>query len=211
MEEYSSSVNPDHVKFGFPTVCANCHNESRWEDALFDHVAESGFTLVGAHSRIMCTDCHVNNQISGLPRDCYGCHENDFTTATEPNHVTNNFSHDCLVCHSQDIWSPSTFDHNTTKFPLTGAHVTIDCINCHESGYAGTPTDCYTCHEQDFSAVVDPNHTTNNFDHDCTICHNTSVWSPANFDHNNTNLNCGSMSSSKLHPGLYLEIEPEKP
>ena len=186
MAAYSSSVNPDHVKFGFPTMCANCHNETRWEDAIFDHVAESGFALVGAHSRILCTDCHVNNQISGLPRDCYGCHDTDFTSITDPNHVTNNFNHDCTICHSQDIWSPSTFDHNNTSFQLTGAHLTIDCVACHESGFTGTPAECYACHEQDFNGVQDPNHLTNNFDHDCTICHNTAVWSPADFDHNNT-------------------------
>ncbi len=186
MPEYSATVNPDHQKFGFPTVCAKCHNEYRWEDAVFDHVTESGFALVGAHRRILCTDCHVNNQITGLPRDCYGCHENAFITTTDPGHVANNFSHDCLPCHSQETWSPSTFDHNSTLFPLTGAHFATNCINCHESDYAGTPVDCYACHEPDFSEVQDPNHVTNNFNHDCTICHNTSAWSPASFNHNNT-------------------------
>ncbi len=185
-EEYDSAVNPDHLTFGFPTVCANCHNESRWEDAVFDHVAESGFELTGAHARILCIDCHVNNQLSGLPRDCYGCHENDYTGTPDPNHVTNNFSRDCLVCHSQEMWSPSTFDHNMTSFPLTGAHASTDCIGCHESGYSGTPAECFACHEQDFAGVTDPDHVTNNFDHDCTICHNTTAWSPADFDHNNT-------------------------
>ena len=186
MDDYLATTEPAHKEFGFPTVCANCHDEFRWEDASFDHTAQAGFALVGAHSRILCVDCHVNNQITSLPRDCYGCHQADFTATADPNHVTNNFSHDCLTCHSQETWSPSTIDHNNTMFPLTGAHMTVACISCHESGYAGTPTNCYACHDQDFAAVQDPSHVTNNFDHDCSVCHNTSVWSPANFDHNNT-------------------------
>ena len=78
------------------------------------------------------------------------------------------------------------FDHNNTGFPLTGAHVPLNCIQCHEQGYTNTPVECYACHEDDYVTVQDPNHVTNNFSQDCTECHSTSGWSPSIFDHNNT-------------------------
>lgn len=185
MDDYNATYDPEHVSFGFPTVCVQCHNEFNWHDAVFDHLAQSGFALVGSHTRIFCTNCHVNNQVSGLPHDCFGCHNEDYNATTEPAHAVNNLSHECLDCHSQEVWSPSTFDHNAV-FPLTGAHINADCISCHESGYSGTPTECYACHETDFSGVQDPNHITNNFSHDCAICHTTSAWSPSQIDHNQT-------------------------
>ncbi len=81
---------------------------------------------------------------------------------------------------------PATFNHGTTRFPLTGAHVSLACIACHANGYQNTPFDCYSCHQSNFNGVVDPNHVTNNFSHDCTVCHSTSAWSPASFNHNQT-------------------------
>jgi len=184
--DYQESKDPSHIIFGFPTDCNVCHIEDRWEGARFDHIEASGFELQGVHAFVKCTDCHVNNQLSGLPRDCFGCHETDFRNVSDPNHVGGGFPQDCIMCHTQNSWQPATFDHNLTQFPLTGAHVTLECLDCHSAGFAGTPTDCYSCHEQDFVAVSDPSHVTNNFSHDCMECHSTAGWSPATFDHNQT-------------------------
>jgi len=187
-QDYLSSHDPDHSKFGFPTTCETCHNENQWGDAEFDHLEISGFEIRGAHLTIQCISCHVNNQISGLPRECYGCHENDFSGVQDPNHVMAQFSHDCLECHSEMVWSPSTFDHAETRFALSGAHLSVVCGDCHINGqFAGTPLDCYSCHEGDYQAVTDPSHVQAQFDHDCRQCHTDIAWSPANFDHANTN------------------------
>jgi nitrate/TMAO reductase-like tetraheme cytochrome c subunit len=184
--DYQQATDPNHVVFGFLTVCQLCHNTSRWTGTSFNHLQASGFELSGAHTLLSCNDCHVNNQVSGLPTSCFGCHESDYRSVADPNHVLNNFDHDCLKCHTNMSWSPATFDHANTLFPLTGAHIGLDCIECHQSGYTAIPTDCYSCHQNDYNGVTDPSHVLNNFDHDCTICHNTQVWSPALFDHANT-------------------------
>ena len=185
--DYENSNDPNHLTFGFPQNCQTCHTTFSWDTPDFDHLAVSDFALNGAHKQARCTSCHVNNQITGLPRDCFGCHENDYLTTTNPAHVPANFSRNCIDCHSEDAWSPATFDHDQTSFTLTGAHISVDCIGCHIDGqFAGTPNDCWSCHETAFSAVADPNHVSNNFDHDCTKCHETNGWSPATFDHNST-------------------------
>ena len=184
--DYLQTVAPAHNTYGFPTDCNICHNQNQWQGAQFDHVQFTGFELRGAHAFILCSDCHVNNQYVGLPQDCFGCHENDYNNVPDPSHVTNAFPTDCITCHNETSWEQVTFDHNLTQFPLTGAHVTLECIDCHSSGYTSTASDCYSCHEQDYNSVNDPNHASNNFNLDCTQCHSTSAWSPSTFDHNQT-------------------------
>jgi hypothetical protein len=182
--DYQSAIFPNHGQSGYPEDCLICHNETVWSPAEFNH-NNTQFTLQGAHLYIDCIQCHADGY-TNIPTDCWSCHENDYNTVSDPNHMTNNFNHDCTVCHTASAWSPAFFDHNNTNFPLTGAHLTLNCIDCHSNGYTGTPTDCWSCHETDYNGVINPSHITNNFNHDCTICHNTSAWLPAFFDHSNT-------------------------
>lgn len=185
--DYSTAINPNHQTFGFPTICERCHNINSWTGTVFDHVEASGFALNGIHSTIQCLDCHVNNRLTGLPRDCFGCHYTDYNSANDPNHQQGGFSHICLDCHNENDWSPAEFDHDQTNFPLTGAHFSVVCTDCHTNNqFAGTPTECYACHEQDYQSVEDPDHVTNNFDKVCTSCHNTTTWETAIFDHSQT-------------------------
>ncbi|GAB4331384.1 MAG: hypothetical protein Kow0037_07940 [Calditrichia bacterium] len=185
-QDYNATSNPDHQAFGFLTTCQQCHSTDTWRRADFDHLAVSGFALEGAHLQTECVQCHVNNQVTGLPQDCFGCHQSDYNAVANPSHVQNNFSHNCLDCHNSNAWQPSTIDHNQTAFPLTGAHLSVNCSECHSGGFSGTPTDCFSCHENDFNNANDPNHVQNNFSHDCTECHSTEGWEPANFDHAQT-------------------------
>ncbi len=161
-----------------------CHNINAWIPAEYDHNA-TAFPLTGKHLQTACVACHAT-QYAGTPTDCYSCHQNDFTSVGDPNHVQANFSHVCTECHTTNGWTPATFSHAGTAFPLTGAHVSATCISCHASGYTNVPTDCFSCHQTDFESVTDPNHVTNNFDHDCTGCHSTTAWQPATFDHGTT-------------------------
>ncbi len=186
-DNYNNTTEPAHAVFGILTDCVLCHNEVRWEDALFKHLERANFELRGAHAKARCGQCHKNNKVTNLPRDCFGCHATDFNAVADPSHKTNNFDHECLQCHTEFVWTPSTFDHNNTQFPLIGAHRTVDCIGCHTTDYRiSLPQDCFSCHETDFTGVTDPNHLDNNFDHDCLVCHDQSKWTPAFYDHNNT-------------------------
>ncbi|MEW6051773.1 MAG: cytochrome c3 family protein [Candidatus Zixiibacteriota bacterium] len=176
--------SPNHVSFGFSHDCTVCHSTNAWIPSSFDHNA-TAFPLTGKHRTVTCTDCHTTGY-AGTPSDCYTCHQTAFEGVSNPNHVASGFSHDCTTCHSTSAWTPANFNHSATAFPLTGAHQTVSCIDCHTTGYTGTPSDCYTCHQTAFNGTTNPNHVTSGFSHDCVSCHSTTAWTPATFDHNLT-------------------------
>jgi hypothetical protein len=184
LEEAQAAADPDHS--GFPTDCSQCHSTSAWAPAMFDHDATS-FPLSGAHRAVSCIECHTDGVYTGTPQDCYACHDDDFNATTDPAHVASGFSTDCLQCHSTNAWEPATFNHDATAFPLTGAHRTVSCTECHTNGtYAGTPQDCFACHEADYNATSQPQHTSAGFGIDCATCHDTNQWLGATFDHDAT-------------------------
>ncbi|HEX4954157.1 MAG TPA: hypothetical protein VF017_12265 [Thermoanaerobaculia bacterium] len=176
--DFTGATNPRHT--GFPTACQSCHGEAAWEPASFDHNTTS-FPLRGAHRAADCTSCHRSGY-DGTPTDCFSCHQADFTGATQPRHT--GFPTACQSCHGEAAWHPASFDHNATSFPLRGAHQAVACLDCHASGYNGTPTDCFSCHQADFTGADDPPHT--GFPTTCQSCHGESAWEPASFNHNNT-------------------------
>jgi hypothetical protein len=182
--DFTKAENPNHLNGNFSELCGDCHTEEDWTPADFDHNL-SEFTLQGAHLSVECVDCHVEDQYSGISSDCYPCHQVDYETVEEPDHRKGQLDLDCELCHNFDTWNPSTFSHTTTTFPLTGSHIQTECQDCHIDGqYANLAIDCYSCHDTDFSDAENPNHTTGKLDHDCEQCHTTSKWSPSTFDHN---------------------------
>lgn len=179
--DYTGTTNPNHVTGGYPQDCAVCHGTDGWEGATFNH-DNTAFPLSGAHVQTNCAQCHVGGIYQGTPTDCWLCHEPQFTQAE--GHVQNSYPHTCEVCHSTSNWE-SNFNHSNTQFPLTGRHVETNCTECHIGGvFQGTPTDCWSCHEVDYNEADD--HLSNNFPHDCALCHNTSDWDETTFNHNNT-------------------------
>lgn len=184
--DYTSAANPNHVAAGFPTDCSLCHGSAAWSPASFNH-ARTAFPLTGAHSATACAQCHVNNQFASTPTLCGACHLTEFNQATDPNHVTAGFPTDCSVCHSTVNWLGAVFDHAKTKFPLTGAHVKLDCAVCHTNGqFASISTACSSCHMPQFNASTNPNHAASGFPATCETCHSTTAWSPATFNHSTT-------------------------
>jgi hypothetical protein len=180
--DFGSTTNPNHVASGFPTNCALCHTTNGWSPASFDH-SKTAFPLTGAHITTSCAQCHINNNYTTLPTDCYRCHKADFTGTTNPNHLTAGFPTNCLLCHTTTSWSAATFNHSTV-FPLTGAHATVPCAQCHvNNNYTSLPTTCYGCHQADFSATNNPPHVSSSLPHDCSLCHNTTNWLNASFNH----------------------------
>lgn len=183
--EYEGTDDPDHVAEGFPTDCTLCHNTSDWDDSTFDH-DQTNFPLTGAHRSLDCTLCHSDGYV-GTPTDCWSCHQADYEGTDDPDHAALNYPHDCTECHTTDDWDADDFDHASyTEWPLTGAHVSLDCTLCHTTGFSGTPDDCWSCHEDDYSGVADPNHSSAGFGQVCTECHTTADWSAPLFDHADT-------------------------
>ena len=186
LPDYQKTTNPNHAAAGFPQTCAVCHNTAAWQPAIFDH-SKTVFPLTGAHVNVACTQCHINGKYAGTPTNCAACHLTDYQKTTNPNHAAAGFPTDCSLCHSTASWAGATFNHNQTQFPLTGAHVNAACSQCHSSGvYKGLSTDCVSCHLQNYNSTTNPNHVAAGYPQQCNICHNTTAWQPATFDHSKT-------------------------
>jgi nitrate/TMAO reductase-like tetraheme cytochrome c subunit len=179
---YEQATDPNHVAGQYDHACATCHSTSGWSPASIDH-STTAFPLTGAHTTVACALCHVGGQFHGTPADCYSCHTANYNGAA--NHQSSQYPHTCTTCHSTAAWRPSTFNHATTAFPLTGAHTTVGCTQCHVNGqFPGTPTDCYTCHTTDYNNAE--NHVSGQYPHTCLTCHNTTAWDPSSFNHSTT-------------------------
>jgi predicted CXXCH cytochrome family protein len=214
MPDYQRATVPNHVALRFPTDCQGCHNSmDTWLGAKFDHGRFTGFVLTGSHSTLDCASCHVGGRYQGTPADCVGCHARDYTGATNPNHVQANFPKSCAMCHTTGGWSPASFDHAAvTGYALTGAHTSLGCTQCHANGnYTNTSASCSSCHMKDYNGTTNPNHVSAGLPTDCAVCHSTTSWAGATFNHANTGfpltgahtpLNCSSCHANNVFTGL---------
>ena len=186
--DFNQTTNPNHIAAQFSTDCTTCHSETAWVPSNFDHDGQYFPIYSGEHQGEWdeCIDCHFNpNDYSEFT--CVTCHINP---QTDNDHQgVNGYSYNsnaCFACHPTGS-ADDNFDHNLTAFPLTGAHTTTDCLDCHSQGFAGTPTNCDACHLTDFNQTTDPNHPSLGLSTDCQTCHTTQPgWAPATFpDHQN--------------------------
>lgn len=185
--------DPHEARFG--ADCGVCHTATSWIPASFDHNL-SAFRLEGKHARVACESCHRGGVYQGTPTDCYACHQQD-------DEHNGQFGTDCAACHTPKDWEDVTFDHNMSDFPLDGAHVTVACEDCHSTGqFAGLTSQCVSCH-------ADPDFHFGAFSTNCTECHSTTAWSPANFnnshpeprvDEEGTGVNHGYTTCRTCHP-----------
>jgi hypothetical protein len=182
-EAYRTSKEPDHVAGGFPTTCDQCHSTATWPGARFNH-AVTRFPLTGAHRAVRCEQCHAGGAFRGTSSTCVACHRSDYDGTTQPGHRAAGLPTGCTACHTTTAWAPAPFDHSGTDFPLTGAHRSVSCEQCHGDGvYAGKSTACVSCHQADYDRTSDPGHRSAGFPTTCTDCHTTSTWTGATFDH----------------------------
>ena len=79
--------------------------------------------------------------------------------------------------------------HQTTRFPLEGSHLALDCASCHTpTGQGGQQfvarsTECVSCHEQNFVAAKNPDHIASGIPRDCINCHTPTAWDHGRFNH----------------------------
>lgn len=169
----------------FPADCSMCHQGTGWqtmvEDFEFDHEAETGVALVGAHERAQCLRCHNDRGPVAVfqAQGCAGCHE-DIHIGT--------LGGDCTSCHGQETWRPEGMVelHQRTRFPLTGTHAVTSCRRCHIGSEVGrfTPTDveCVSCHRADLADATNPNHIALGWVDRCDRCHMPTTWNQAETD-----------------------------
>ena len=179
--DYNQSVNPNHPALNLPTTCETCHTtDPGWAPATFP-IHDNFYQLIGAHAAIAndCAACH-NGDYNNTPNTCAGCHTDDYNNTTNPDHEAQQFPLNCEECHGQSAWIPSTFSHS--NWPLTGAHLTTSCNDCHQGNYNNTPNTCAACHQADYNQSINPNHVSLNIPTTCETCHTTDPgWAPATF------------------------------
>lgn len=151
------------------TDCASCHDQSSWERS-FDHLAETGYALLGAHADSPCTSCHTDGFEKPVAIECAGCHASD-----DPHQET---LPECADCHGQTAWdTEQRFNHDLVSFALVGLHRVTSCEQCHDSlVFSPLPDQCADCHEDD-----DQHQGT--MGSECSRCHNPAGWAYAKFDH----------------------------
>jgi hypothetical protein len=164
-------------------ACQNCHTADAWKPIRavpeFDH-NQTKYPLRGMHTSVACTGCHVRLVFTNVGQRCQDCHADIHKRQLGAN---------CEHCHTVLGWQVSIRQvqgHNN-RFPLTGAHATVDCDACHKGGatsqFQTMSTECYSCHSADFKSANDPKHASGGFSTNCTLCHGTDTWLNANFDH----------------------------
>lgn len=161
----------DTHKGGLGSKCADCHTESGWKEARFDHDT-TDFRLEGKHANAKCRECHRDNAFKDTPMACMSCHRKD-------DRHKGRFGEKCQTCHNAKAWDAVVFDHNEdTKYPLRGKHRQARCDACHTGNlYHDTlQTACVACHKKD-----DKHKGT--LGDKCGDCHVERAWNEARFDH----------------------------
>jgi hypothetical protein len=142
--DFEGANDPDHQ--GFPTTCEECHGETAWQPADFNH-NQTGFPLTGSHGGLACLACHQGGY-AGTPRDCYACHQDDYQGANDPDHLVAGFPTTCEDCHNTGNWDDANFDHDDL-FPIySGRHRRAwnACEDCHVSPGNFARFECILCH-----------------------------------------------------------------
>ncbi len=184
LTNFNATTNPSHVQLKYSTDCKLCHTTTAWSPSTFNHNTSTSFPLTGAHTSVACVSCHTSGY-TAISTTCVSCHLTNYNSTTNPVHSTAKFPNTCETCHSTTAWVPSTFNHNTsTTFPLTGAHISVSCANCHTTGYTQIPTTCVSCHMAKYNASTNPSHVAAKFPTTCETCHTSTAWTPSTFNHN---------------------------
>jgi hypothetical protein len=195
---------PNHVTAGFPTTaaaCSSCHTITTWSAGVFNHAA-TGFPLTNGHTNVACALCHINNNYSLTiaPTDCGNsqCHLTTWQQTNNPVHSASGpafAAANCSTCHTTAGWTAAAFNHSVTGFTLTGMHISptpTPCASCHvNNNYTLNSAACYGCHLAAWQSTATlggsvPNHITAGFPTDCSVCHSTTNWTTATFNHSTT-------------------------
>lgn len=146
--------------------CESCHGEAAWHaNVRFDHHL-TAFPLLGSHSLLECSACHVDARFRSTPGECAACH-----TDEDPHDGIMGTA--CGTCHNPNDWRATLFDHELdTGFTLPGAHDQLTCAACHEKPafLAATSAEaCVQCHRQDDVHA-------GRFGSDCNSCHRVETF-----------------------------------
>lgn len=165
-------------------ACQNCHTFTGWTPIRqipeFDH-NQTRFPLRGMHEKVGCRQCHTSLDFRNAGTQCADCHADIHRRQMGAN---------CQQCHTVKGWQVSleTVRQHQNRFPLVGAHATLECSSCHVAAAAGRfqglPTDCVACHYTTYAKTTAPAHQAAAFPTTCQSCHRSmDSWFGASFDH----------------------------
>ncbi len=182
--------------------CESCHTVSGFKPSTFataDH-ARTGFPLNSPHALVKCADCHTpagpQTRFKIKFALCIDCHQDPHKGqfAGDP------WQNQCQKCHSGLTFKKQNMtllEHQKTRFPLTGGHVAVACIDCHKPVPGSTTAvfhfanlTCTTCHEDihhgEFAARMSVLSNAGK-PLGCEACHSNKDWKDiARFDHAST-------------------------
>ena len=186
----------------FSEACHECHalEDPVWAVAADQMTpgrhAQTGFHLRFPHNQVACESCHTpglafaerhpDPASPSYEREqitCQGCHED-----VHQNQFSGRYER-CIDCHNLHTFQPPTFGlgRHELRYPLTGAHGAVTCVQCHEKDthgtrqFVGTTQACRECHDSphgtQFSSQISKG--------DCKACHNdiADTFSLQPFDH----------------------------
>ncbi len=145
-------------------ACESCHSVEGFLPAAYssgDH-STSRFPLIGGHEAVPCARCHSAETVRAKSTRQFTWKSGPVCETCHKDPHGGQFAHErysgCESCHNPKGWSSLAFDHDRTKFPLTGKHINVPCVECHKPAvqagserirqYAGTPVRCVDCHLQ---------------------------------------------------------------
>lgn len=161
------------------TDCARCHGEVSFRAVVdsFDHGAETGFVLAGAHRLASCGACHAplaapdrlgRTMEAAHGTRCADCHADPHGGQFQrPDVLLPEGETDCGRCHDPGTaFRASRFDHSwDTRFSLEGPHADLACAACHRVErtetdprvglvrYRPLGTQCVDCHGDQAGAL----------------------------------------------------------
>ena len=147
----------DPHRGSFKQTCEQCHTTASWKKLLptfdFDH-SKTRFPLLGKHAAVACLACHVEGNFKKplAFAECVDCHKPD---PHGGQFVDRPKRGECAECHNVEGWKPSLFgvkEHATSKYPLEGMHLQVECAKCHlpagkDTVYKVKFGACLDCHK----------------------------------------------------------------
>jgi hypothetical protein len=171
-----TACHADPHRGAFKQKCEDCHTTAGWKKIApqfeFDH-SKTKFPLLGGHAKVSCVACHVGGDFKrALPfANCKDCHKDIHSGQFESRPKQG----ECAECHTVENWKPSLFgvkEHATSKYPLQGKHIIVECAKCHtpdgkETQYKIKFANCADCHKD----VHDNQFAARPFNNRCETCH----------------------------------------
>ena len=163
LQDYESTVSPDHRASGFSALCQTCHEMTGWTPSFMpDH--DMFFPIFsGTHNRKWdtCSICHVtpgNFKVF----ECITCHEHNRTEMDSKHQGIPGYAYNspaCYQCHPTGE-AGDFGEHDALFFPVfSGAHNNRwdDCAVCHPTPANKNIFTCVSCHEHS-QAEMDDKH-----------------------------------------------------